>query len=123
MNIQIQFTGKDLLNGLDGLKSSVREALSNSGCKLYNVGRDTWKRSTATQSVLSKGRNGKEWFSFDKKTWYWTNKWRTPNPVWAGRNFLKNKRKQANVVMGKVLGQKKQQELNNAIDFAIGRFK
>ncbi|NDC18700.1 MAG: hypothetical protein EBZ87_00310 [Microbacteriaceae bacterium] len=123
MNIKISLDSKSLSDGLDGFKTSILGYLDGAGCRLSNIAKSTWRNSLATESVLSNGRNGREWFSFDKKTWYWTNKWKTPNPVWAGRNFLKNKRKQANIVMAKIIGQKKQEELEMAIDEAINNFK
>ena len=122
MNITLSWDDKELLYGLDALKESVNDSLSGAGCRLNEAGRKAWRSAIATEAVLSKGRNGKEWFSYNKRTWYWTNKWRTPDVVWAGRNFVKNKRKQANNMMGKFLGQKKQEELDKALEEAIAKF-
>jgi hypothetical protein len=123
MNISLTWDDRDLLYGLDGLKSSVNESLSGAGCRLDEAGRVAWRKAIASESVLSRGKNGKEWFSFNKKTWYMTNKWKVPDVAWTGRNFLKAKRRQANSVMARTLGQKKQEELDKALEEAIKNFQ
>ncbi|NBW10686.1 MAG: hypothetical protein EBR82_21940 [Caulobacteraceae bacterium] len=123
MNISVTWDDKELAYGLEGLKESVNDSLSGAGCRLNEAGRVAWRKAIASESVLSKGRNGKEWFSFNKKTWYMTNKWRVPDVAWSGRNFIKQKRKQANSMMGRILGQKKQEELDKALEEAIAKFQ
>ena len=122
MNISVTWDDKELAYGLEGLKESVNDSLSGAGCRLNEAGRVAWRKAIASEAVLSKGRNGKEWFSFNKKTWYMTNKWRVPDVAWSGRNFIKQKRKQANSMMGRILGQKKQEELDKALEEAIAKF-
>lgn len=123
MNISVTWDDKELAYGLEGLKESVNDSLSGAGCRLNEAGRVAWRKAIASEAVLSKGRNGKEWFSFNKKTWYMTNKWRVPDVAWSGRNFIKQKRKQANSMMGRILGQKKQEELDKALEEAIAKFQ
>lgn len=122
MNINVTWDDKELLYGLEELKKSVKDSLSGAGCRLNEAGRVAWRKAIATESVLSRGRNGREWFSFNKKKWYWTNKWKTPDVVWAGRSFVKSKRKQASNMMGSYLGRKKQEELDKALEEAIAKF-
>lgn len=123
MNISITWDMKNLLYGLDALKDDVRKELSGSSQRLDSDGKKSWRKAIASEAVLSKGRNGKEWFSFNKKKWYITNEWKTPNLVWAGRNFLQNKRRQANSELAQILGTRKQQELDKALEVAFSNFK
>jgi hypothetical protein len=122
MNITVTWNDKELLYGLDGLEKNVKKSLSGSSSRLNKKGKEAWRRAIATQSVLSRGKNGKEWFSFDKKKWFITNQWKTPDPVWAGRNFVKNKRKQASSSMARQLGERKQAELDKALEEAFSKF-
>jgi hypothetical protein len=123
MNISVTWDMKSLLYGLDALKDDVQKELSGSSQRLDSEGKKAWRKTIASEAVLSKGRNGKEWFSFNKKKWYITNEWKTPNPVWAGRNFLQNKRRQANSELARTLGARKQQELDKALEVAFSNFK
>ena len=123
MNISVTWNDKELLYGLDQLVKDVEKSLSGSSDRLNKKGKEAWRRAIASQSVLSRGKNGKEWFSFDKKKWFITNQWKTPDPVWAGRNFVKNKRKQASSDMAKQLGERKQAELDKALEVAFSNFK
>ena len=122
MNISVTWNDKELLYGLDQLATDVEKSLSGSSDRLNKKGKEAWLRAIASQSVLSRGKNGKEWFSFDKKKWFITNQWKTPDPVWAGRNFVKNKRKQASSDMAKQLGERKQAELDKALEVAFSNF-
>lgn len=122
MNISVTWNDKELLYGLDQLAKDVEKSLSGSSDRLNKKGKEAWRRAIASQSVLSRGKNGKEWFSFDKKKWFITNQWKTPDPVWAGRNFVKNKRKQASSDMAKQLGERKQAELDKALEVAFSNF-
>lgn len=123
MNISVTWNDKELLYGLEQLAKDVEKSLSGSSDRLNKKGKEAWRRAIASQSVLSRGKNGKEWFSFDKKKWFITNQWKTPDPVWAGRNFVKNKRKQASSDMAKQLGERKQAELDKALEVAFSNFK
>lgn len=122
MNISVTWNDKELLYGLKSLEKDVKTALFGSSNRLDTAGKDAWRKAIGSQAVLSKGRNGREWFSFNKKQWYITNQWKVPNVVWAGRNFIKNKRQQANSNLAVILGQKKQQELDNALEVAFSKF-
>ena len=122
MSVTITWNDKELLYGLDALKDDVQKSLSGSSNRLDKDAKTAWRKAMGTDAVLSKGRNGKEWFSFNKKKWFITNEWQTPNIVWAGRNFVKNKRKQASSEMARLLGQKKQEELDKALEEAFSRF-
>ena len=123
MSISITWNDKDLLYGLETLKDDVAKSLSGSSERLNEDGKRAWRKAIGNDAVLSKGRNGREWFSFNKKKWFITNQWKTPNVVWAGRNFVKNKRKQASSDMAKILGQRKQEELDKALEVAFSNFK
>jgi len=123
MNISVTWNDKELLYGLEQLAKDVEKSLSGSSDRLNKKGKEAWRRAIASQSVLSRGKNGKEWFSFDKKKWFITNQWKTPDPVWAGRNFVKNKRRQASSDMAKQLGERKQAELDKALEVAFSNFK
>jgi hypothetical protein len=123
MSISITWNDKDLLYGLDALKNDVVKNLSGSSERLNKKGKEAWRKAMGTEAVLSKGRNGKEWFSFNKKKWFITNQWKTPDVVWAGRNFVKNKRKQDSSEMARILGERKQQELDKALEVAFSNFK
>ena len=123
MNISVTWNDKELLYGLEQLAKDVGKSLSGSSDRLNKKGKEAWRRAIASQSVLSRGKNGKEWFSFDKKKWFITNQWKTPDPVWAGRNFVKNKRRQASSDMAKQLGERKQAELDKALEVAFSNFK
>lgn len=122
MNISITWNDKELLYGLDNLAKDVAKSLTNSSERLNKDGKEAWRRAIATQSVLSMGENRKEWFSFDKRKWFNTNRWKTPPLVWAGRNFIKNKRNQASSEMARSLGRKKQEELDKALERAFSKF-
>jgi hypothetical protein len=122
MSIEITWNDKDLLYGLNALLDDVQKELDGSSERLDNEGKKAWRKAIASKSVLSKGRNGREWFSFNKKQWYITNQWIVPNLVWTGRNFVKNKRKQASSDMQKILGMKKQEELDKALEVAFSKF-
>jgi hypothetical protein len=122
MSVTITWSDKELLYGLDALKDDVQKSLSGSSNRLDQNGKKAWRKAMGTDAVLSKGRNGKEWFSFNKKKWFITNEWHAPNIVWAGRNFVKNKRKQASSEMARLLGQRKQEELDKALEEAFSRF-
>lgn len=122
MNISVTWNDKELLYGLDALKDDVAKNLSGSSERLNNKGKEAWRKAMGTDAVLSKGRNGKEWFSFNKKKWFITNQWKTPDVVWAGRNFVKNKRNQASSVMARLLAEKKQEELDKALEVAFSKF-
>ena len=123
MNISVTWDEKELLYGLDALKDNVAKSLSGSSERLNKKGKEAWRRAVGTQAKLTKGRNGKEWFSFNKKKWYITNQWKTPDVVWAGRNFVENKRKQASSILARYLAEKKQEELDNALEVAFSKFK
>jgi len=122
MSVTITWNDKELLYGLDALKDDVQKSLSGSSNRLDKDAKTAWRKAMGTDAVLSKGRNGKEWFSFNKKKWFITNEWQTPNIVWAGRNFVKNKRKQASSEMARLLEQRKQEELDKALEEAFSRF-
>ena len=122
MSISVTWNDKELLYGLDALKDDVAKNLSGSSERLNNKGKEAWRKAMGTDAVLSKGRNGKEWFSFNKKKWFITNQWKTPDVVWAGRNFVKNKRNQASSVMARLLAEKKQEELDKALEVAFSKF-
>jgi hypothetical protein len=122
MSVTITWNDKELLYGLDALKKDVEKSLFGSSNRLDIEGKKAWRKAMATEAVLSKGRNGKEWFSFNKKKWFITNEWHTPNIVWAGRNFVKNKRQQASSSLAVILGQKKQEELDKALEEAFSKF-
>ena len=123
MSISITWNDKDLLYGLEALKDDVAKSLSGSSERLNKKGKEAWRKAMSKDAVLSKGRNGKEWFSFNKKQWYITNQWKTPDVVWAGRNFVDNKRKQANSIMARLLAERKQEELDKALEVAFSNFK
>jgi hypothetical protein len=123
MSISITWNDKDLLYGLEALKDDVAKSLSGSSERLNKKGKEAWRKAMSKDAVLSKGRNGKEWFSFNKKKWFITNQWKTPDVVWAGRNFVENKRKQASSQMARILGERKQQELDKALEVAFSNFK
>lgn len=122
MNISVTWNDKELLYGLDALKDDVVKSLSGSSERLNKKGKEAWRKAMGTEAVLSKGRNGKEWFSFNKKKWFITNQWKTPDVVWAGRNFVKNKRNQASSVMARLLAERKQEELDKALEVAFSKF-
>jgi len=122
MNISVTWNDKELLYGLDALKDDVAKSLSGSSERLNKMGKEAWRKAMGTEAVLSKGRNGKEWFSFNKKKWFITNQWKTPDVVWAGRNFVKNKRNQASSVMARLLAERKQEELDKALEVAFSKF-
>ena len=122
MNISVTWSDKELLYGLDALKDDVVKSLSGSSERLNKKGKEAWRKAMGTEAVLSKGRNGKEWFSFNKKKWFITNQWKTPDVVWAGRNFVKNKRNQASSVMARLLAERKQEELDKALEVAFSKF-
>lgn len=122
MNISVTWNDKELLYGLDALKDDVAKNLSGSSERLNNKGKEAWRKAMGTDAVLSKGRNGKEWFSFNKKKWFITNQWKTPDVVWAGRNFVKNKRNQASSLMARLLAERKQEELDKALEVAFSKF-
>jgi hypothetical protein len=123
MNISVTWNDKDLLYGLEALKDDVAKSLSGSSERLNKKGKEAWRKAMSKDAVLSKGRNGKEWFSFNKKKWFITNQWKTPDVVWAGRNFVENKRKQASSQMARILGERKQEELDKALEVAFSNFK
>ena len=123
MSISITWNDKELLYGLDALKNDVAKSLSGSSERLNKKGKEAWRKAMSKDAVLSKGRNGREWFSFNKQKWFITNQWKTPNTVWAGRNFVENKRKQANSIMARYLGERKQEELDKALEVAFSNFK
>jgi hypothetical protein len=100
----------------------VAKSLSGSSERLNKKGKEAWRKAMSKDAVLSKGRNGREWFSFNKKQWYITNQWKTPNVVWAGRNFVDNKRKQANSIMARYLAERKQEEPDKALEEAFSKF-
>lgn len=122
MNSFVKWDDKELRHGLDALLDDVQEELSGSSKRLDDDGKKAWRTAIGSKSVLSKGKNGREWFSYNKKEWYITNQWRVPNVVWTGRNFIKNKRKQASSNMQKILGKKKQEELDKALEVAFSKF-
>jgi hypothetical protein len=122
MNISVTWNDKELLYGLDALKDDVVKNLSGSSERLNKKGKEAWRKAMGTEAVLSKGRNGKEWFSLNKQKWFITNKWKTPDVIWAGRNFVKNKRKQASSLMARLLAEKKQEELDKALEVAFSKF-
>jgi hypothetical protein len=122
MNISVTWNDKELLYGLDALKDDVAKSLSGSSERLNKKGKEAWRKAMGTEAVLSKGRNGKEWFSFNKQKWFITNKWKTPDVVWGGRNFVKNKRNQASSLMARFLAEKKQEELDKALEVAFSKF-
>jgi hypothetical protein len=122
MNISVTWNEKELLYGLEALKKDVAKSLNGSSERLNKQGKEAWRKAISSEAVLSKGRNGREWFSFNKRQWYITNQWKVPNVVWSGRNFVKNKRKQASNDMQKILGMKKQEELDKALEVAFSKF-
>jgi hypothetical protein len=123
MNISVTWNEKELLYGLEALKDDVAKSLSGSSERLNKKGKEAWRKAIGTEAVLSKGRNGKEWFSFNKRKWFITNEWKTPDVIWAGRNFVKNKRRQASSEMARMLSERKQEELNKALEVAFSKFK
>jgi len=123
MSISVTWNDKELLYGLEALKDDVAKSLSGSSERLNEKGKEAWRKAMGTEAVLSKGRNGKEWFSFNKKKWFITNQWKTPDVVWAGRNFVKNKRRQASSEMARMLSERKQEELDKALEVAFSKFK
>lgn len=122
MNISVTWNDRELLYGLEALKDDVAKSLSGSSDRLNKKGKEAWRKAMGTDAVLSKGRNGKEWFSFNKKKWFITNQWKTPDVVWAGRNFVQNKRNQASSLMARLLAEKKQEELDKALEVAFSKF-
>jgi hypothetical protein len=123
MNISVTWNDRELLYGLEALKDDVAKSLSGSSDRLNKKGKEAWRKAMGTDAVLSKGRNGKEWFSFNKKKWFITNQWKTPDVVWAGRNFVQNKRNQASSLMARLLAERKQEELDKALEVAFSKFK
>jgi hypothetical protein len=123
MNISVTWNEKELLYGLEALKDDVAKSLSGSSERLNKKGKEAWRKAIGTEAVLSNGRNGKEWFSFNKRKWFITNEWKTPDVIWAGRNFVKNKRRQASSEMARMLSERKQEELNKALEVAFSKFK
>jgi hypothetical protein len=122
MNSTFKWDDKELVNGLDALLDDVEAELNGSSKRLDDEGKNAWRNAIGSKSVLSKGKNGREWFSFNKRQWYITNQWEVPNLVWAGRNFVKTKRKQASANMQKIVGKKKQEELDRALEVAFSKF-
>jgi hypothetical protein len=122
MSISVTWNDKELLYGLDALKDDVARSLSGSSERLNKKGKEAWRKAIGADAVLSKGRNGKEWFSFDKRKWFITNRWQTPDVVWAGRNVVKNKRSQASSLIARLLAEKKQEELDKALEVAFSKF-
>jgi hypothetical protein len=122
MSISITWNDRELVSGLDALKNDVAKSLSGSSERLNKKGKEAWRKAMSKDAVLSKGRNGREWFSFNKQKWFITNQWKTPDVVWAGRNFVDNKRKQANSIMARLLAERKQEELDKALEEAFSKF-
>lgn len=124
MNISIQWDDKALLYGLSSLTRDVNKQLDKSACRLDEDAKKAWRNTIQSKANLSKNKKtGAEWFSFNKKKWYMTNRWHVPDVVWAGRTFIKNKRQQANGVIGRLLSKRKQEELDNALERAIESFE
>lgn len=120
----MKFTFDDisLKEGMNRLVPNIKINLGGSVSILVSVAKENWSRTMSPYGTLSKGRNGREWFSQDKKTWYITNQWTVPDPIWAGRNFIIGKRKQAEKSMKVAISSKKQAILNDALGKAIDKF-
>jgi hypothetical protein len=122
MIANVTWNDKELVDGLNGLADGVRFELKGSCEELDKYGKNAWRKLIGKSGTLSKGKNGREWFSQDKKTWYITNEWLVPSYIWAGRNFVAGKRKQASKEMKLVLSKKKQDVLDNAVERAFKKF-
>lgn len=125
MNIEITWDDRKLQYGLSSLTRNVNKQLDNVACRLDEDAKKAWRNTIQSQARLSiTKRSGKrEWFSFNRKKWYITNRWRVPDVVWEGRNFIKNKREQATNVIARLLSKRKQEELDNALAKAIMTFE
>lgn len=122
MNISFQIKNGELLDAMGGLADSVRIELKGSCTELDRLGRKTWSNLVSRYGTLSKGRNGREWFSLDRKKWFLTNEWLVPDEVWSLRNFVVGKRKQAEKSMKAVISAKKGDILNKSVERAFSKF-
>jgi hypothetical protein len=120
--MKITFDAKSLLEGMRKLPKDVKQGLSGSSNQLNELARKRWEREFKNEGVLSKGRNGREWFSPNKKKWFITNEWTVPDPIWGARNFIKAKRRQMNKQMASILGSRKQEILDEALSEALAKF-
>jgi len=122
MSSQITWNDKELLYGLNSLLPAVEKELQGKANVLDNEAKKAWRSAVGKYGKLSKGRNGREWFSLNKKTWYITNEWKVPDPIWTSRNFLKDKRDQARKGLRSVISKKKQEALDKALEVAFSKF-
>ena len=120
--MKITFDAKSLLEGMKSLPKDVKQNLSSSRNDLNDLAKRRWQKEFGNEGVLSKGRNGREWFSLDKKKWFITNRWNVPDPVWGARNFIKAKRREMSKEMASVIGSKKQSILDEALSRALAKF-
>jgi len=124
MNMELQWDDKRLLYGLSSLTRDVNKQLDKSACRLDEDAKKAWRNTMGTKAKLSNGkRKGREWFSFDSKKWYITNRWHVPDVVYAGRNYILDKRRQADGLIGRLMSKRKQEELDNALEKAIATFE
>ena len=123
MNAKVTWNDKELLYGLDSLLPAVQKELQGTANVLDNEAKKAWRNAVGKYGKLSKGRDGREWFSLNKKKWYITNQWRVPDPIWTSRNFLKEKREQARKGLKAVISKKKQEALYKALEVAFSKFK
>ena len=120
---QTKWSNGTLMNGLSSLSGWVSDAIGGSSDKLNEHGKKEWRKKFVDSAILSKGKNGREWFSLNKKLWYITNQWKVPDNIWDSKNYLKSKRAQANKDMQKTLSNEKQRLLDRALEIALGKFK
>ena len=120
--MKITFDAKSLLEGMRNLPKDVKQNLSGSSNDLNELAKKRWQIEFKNQGVLSKGKNGRDWFSLNKKKWFITNQWTVPDPVWGARNFVKAKRRQMSKEMASVIGSKKQEMLDEALSQALAKF-
>jgi len=122
MSKEITWNDKELLFGLDHLLDDVQKELGGSANRLNNEAKKAWRNAIGKYGRLTKGRNGREWFSLNRKTWYITNEWKVPDTIWASRNFLGAKRIQTMKSLKGIIVSKKQEELDKALEVAFSKF-
>ena len=122
MRAKITWNDKELLYGLDSLLPAVEKELKGTADVLDDDAKTVWRNAVTKYGRLTKGRNGREWFSINKKTWYITNQWKVPNVVWSSRNFVKAKKLQAEKGIKTLISKKKQEALDKALEVAFSKF-
>ena len=122
MSSQITWNDKELLYGLNALLPAVEKELKGTANELDNEAKKAWRSAIGKYGRLTKGRNGREWFSLDKKKWFITNEWKVPNVIWSSRNFVKAKKLQAEKGIKTLISKKKQEALDKALEVAFSKF-